>query len=155
FREFREGNQRANSQSGFCVKGRSMQLFQIFDVDEALGTNNVILHERQQVGAAGQYFSISPVLSQQLDYLLLLLWTGVFKGPHARPPAAFSSASSTRSGVSGSMGTRTPMALATALEIAAPGETVGGSPNPITPRSSSPGPDIMWTTNSPTSPRPA
>ena len=33
-------------------------------------------------------------------------------------------------GVRGSTGTRTPVALATALEIAAPDEITGGSPNP-------------------------
>src|ERR1039458_3641125 len=52
------------------------------------------------------------------------------------PRAPPSSASSTRAGVSGRKGTRTPMALATALEMAAPGETTGGSASPITPRSS-------------------
>jgi hypothetical protein len=45
-------------------------------------------------------------------------------------------AANTRSGVRGRKGTRTPKALATALEIAAPGEITGGSPIPITPRSS-------------------
>ena len=44
--------------------------------------------------------------------------------------------SSTRAGVSGRNGTRTPMAFATAFEMAAPGETTGGSAKPMTPRSS-------------------
>ena len=48
----------------------------------------------------------------------------------------FSNASSTRAGVSGRNGTRTPIAFATAFEIAAPGDTTGGSASPITPRSS-------------------
>ncbi len=50
------------------------------------------------------------------------------------PP--FCNAAITRSGVSGRFGTRTPQALATALAMAAPGETTGGSPMPMTPRSS-------------------
>src|ERR1039458_9296943 len=45
-----------------------------------------------------------------------------------------SSASSTRAGVSGRNGTRTPIALATAFEMAAPGETTGGSANPMPPQ---------------------
>ena len=63
----------------------------------------------------------------------------------------FFSAARTRSAVSGSVGTRTPMALATALEMAAPGEMTGGSPRPITPCSSYPLPVIMWTRSLPTS----
>ena len=56
------------------------------------------------------------------------------KALYPMPP--FSSAARTLPGVSGRVGTRTPMALATALEIAAPGEITGGSPRPTTPRSS-------------------
>src|SRR5262249_34960269 len=62
---------------------------------------------------------------------------GIFAGqardlPHGY--AFFFNASSTRCGSRGIVGTRTPMALATALLIAAPGLITGGSPRPITPR---------------------
>ncbi len=40
----------------------------------------------------------------------------------------YASAPKTRSGVNGILGTRTPIAFATAFEIAAPGEITGGSP---------------------------
>ena len=53
------------------------------------------------------------------------------------------SAARTRSGVNGVCGTRTPMALKTALPTAACVEIVGGSPMPMTPRS---GMSSMWTT---------
>src|SRR5437868_5203545 len=97
--------------------------------------DDIIFHERQQIGTAGKDLSLSPIRAQQADGLLWCRWAGVFKGPHHAP--AFSpNAASTRSGVSGRNGTRTPMAFATAFEIAAPGEITGGSPSPITPRSS-------------------
>src|SRR5437016_5955067 len=119
--------------------------------------DDVVLHQAEQIASAREHFSIVPLLTEKANRLLLLFGAGVFEGSHARPPSCpdFSRASRTRSGVSGRFGTRTPIALATAFEIAAPGETVGGSPMPITPRSSYPGPDISWTTRSPTSPSPA
>ena len=59
----------------------------------------------------------------------------------AFPP--FARASRTRFGCkTAGIGTRTPMALNTALPTAAAVEMVGGSPMPMTPRS---GMSIMWT----------
>src|SRR5581483_6125811 len=50
-------------------------------------------------------------------------------------PFLLASAARTRSAVKGACGTRTPMALNTALPMAAAVEIVGGSPMPMTPRS--------------------
>ena len=61
----------------------------------------------------------------------------VGKGLHSVPPRAVlrRAPSSTVSGVIGRLRMRTPVALATALAMAAAVEIVGGSPSPMTPRS--------------------
>src|SRR4029453_8769999 len=62
-------------------------------------------------------------------------WHLVFSDPVLRTGAKrqrrLASAASTRSGVYGALGTRTPRALWTALAIAAAVEIVGGSPMPM------------------------
>src|SRR5262249_30300440 len=102
---------------------------------------DVLLLEVVQVGAAGEQLGLAPLLVEQgqsrrqggrLMVGEVLHW--------AFPP--FARASSTRFGVSGMNGTRTPRALCTALPIAAAVEMVGGSPIPMTPRS---GMSCMWT----------
>ena len=51
-------------------------------------------------------------------------------GTHILEPAFSDKAFSTRSGVSGRKGEVTPIAFATAVAMAAPGEITGGSPRP-------------------------
>src|SRR5581483_6167495 len=116
-------------------------------VHQSLGMYDIIFHERQQVSAAAKDLSLSPIRTQQADGLIWGGGSGELEGSH-HAPAFWPNAVSTRSGVSGRNGTRTPIAFATAFEIAAPGEITGGSPSPMTPRSSYPLPVIMWTTSS-------
>src|SRR5207248_8605825 len=105
----------------------------------ALRRDHIFLHQAHEIGSAREHLRI---VSQHCDGGFDRCRRCVFNCLHyAVPP--FSMAARTLSGVSGSVGTRTPMALATALEMAAPGEITGGSPSPITPRSSKPGPVIM------------
>ena len=133
--EVGDASQRADAQPGARVVADAVQTGDRLDVDQALGGDDVVLHEREQVGAAGEQFGSPQFWREQSDGLLFGFGSGVFEGLHAAPPF-FSSAARTRSGVRGRKGTRTPMALATALEMAAPGEITGGSPSPMTPRSS-------------------
>src|SRR5262249_9830959 len=102
-----------------------------------------------QIGSAREDRRVALVIRQQRDRFLFGARAGVFKGIHARPPF---NASRTRLGVSGRTGTRTPGALATALEMAAPGAGTGGSPRPTTPRSYSLSGWCMIATSSPMSP---
>src|SRR5262249_41739378 len=153
--EFDQRDQRSNSQTVLRIEADPAQISEPLNDHQSPWVNNISLHHRQQVAAARKNFGISPLRTQQSCCLSLLLWTRILKGSHACAPSAVSSACKTCSGVSGKNGTRTPIALATAFEIAAPGDTVGGSPNPMTPISSYPGPVIMWTTRSPISPIPA
>ena len=103
----------------------------VLDVDHALGDDAVGLQQVHEVGPAGEDGRVAVVLGEELDRFGFSLGAGVFEGSHAFAPFR---ASSTRFGVRGSTGTRTPMALATALEMAAFGEMAGGSPRPMTPR---------------------
>src|ERR1051326_723608 len=145
--------QRADAQS-LCVRGNATEIRNVFDVDLSFRCQDIVFHQCQQIGTAREDFGVSPGCAQQADGLGSAVRADVFKRSHHAPPF-FSIAARTRSGVSGRNGTRTPMALATALEIAAPGEITGGSPNPMTPRSSYPLPVIMWTTSSGISLKPA
>src|SRR5256885_7835810 len=99
----------------------------------------MLLEARDEVGAAGEDFALAPLGAEQGGRVRRRVGSGVFEGFHAVIPP-FCSAEITRSGVSGSDGTRTPHALATALAMAAPGESAGGSPMPMTPRFSYSGP---------------
>src|SRR5262249_7000881 len=94
-----------------------------------------------QVGTAGEQLGRPPRLAQQPDRLFDRRRLVVGEVLHAFPPFG-ASASRTFLGVSGRCGTRTPMALNTAVLRAAAVETIGGSPTPITPRS---GMSIRWT----------
>src|SRR5262249_58485980 len=105
----------------------------------------MFFHQRQQIGTAGERFSLSPFVAEQRNGLFFRGWACIFEFVHQPLPPFFANAASTRLGVSGSVETRTPMALATAFDIAAPGELVGGSPRPIGPRSSYPLPCLLWT----------
>src|SRR5262249_42483089 len=124
----------------------------LLDVDHPLRRDQVIFHEGQQIGSAGKDLGVTPIRRQQAQRLLHRVRAHVLEAVHALSPfCAPPKAANTRAGVSGNMGTRTPMAFATALLMAAPGETTGGSPSPITPRLSYLF-DIMCTTSSPISP---
>src|SRR5262249_62154039 len=95
-----------------------------------------------RVGAGGRRLARPPFRVEEADRLLGRFRPKVAEIVHGHLPP-FASAASTRSGESGVSGTRTPMALNTALATAACVEIVGGSPMPTTPRS---GMSIMWTT---------
>ena len=94
--------------------------------------------------------SVPPASSSVVPHLASSRPTACFGGRrpvvgevlHVAFPPFAARAASTRSGVNGVCGTRTPMALKTALPMAACVEMVGGSPMPMTPRS---GMSVMWT----------
>ena len=91
----------------------------------------------RQIGAAGERHRLAAAGREQRHRVFDRGRVGVLEGAHhALLSVASASAASTRSGVNGACGTRTPIALAIALPIAATGEITGGSPMPITPRSS-------------------
>src|SRR5712692_3703710 len=129
-----QGGRRADAHA-FFVDFDALEFRNVAQADHALRFSDVLLERRDEVGAAGQNFRFAPLAAQEAGGFFHRCGSGVFKGFHANLPP-FCSAASTRSGVKGSCGTRTPRALATALAMAAPGEMTGGSPSPITPRSS-------------------
>src|SRR5438034_2125437 len=129
-----QSRKRTNAQA--LRAGRyAAQIFDVFNIHQPLGSDDVVFHQSEQVGSAGEDFCISPACTEQADSLRSAVRAEVFKRSH-QAPAFCPSAARTRSGVSGRNDTRTPMAFATAFEMAAPGEITGGSPNPMTPRSS-------------------
>src|SRR5262249_38284530 len=127
----------------------ALHRFDVLDIDDPLGTDTAGPQQVEEVGPAGQHGGISAMGRKQLDRLFFGAGAGIFEGIHARPPFR---ASRTRLGVRGRTLTRTPIALATAFEMAAPGEMTGGSPSPTTPRSYSLLGWYIFTTSSPTSP---
>src|SRR5207244_10843846 len=68
-----------------------------------------------QISSAGENVRVPPGGPQQAHSLRFGRRANVFEGSH-QAPAFCPSAARTRSGVSGRKGTRTPIALATALE---------------------------------------
>src|ERR1035438_606874 len=148
------GDQRADAQPGRGLLD-ALQFLDALDVHHPLGRVDVVLHEAQEVCAAGQDIRMSPLRRQQPEGLLERCGIGVFEGLHYAFLPSIPKAASTRSGVSGTLGTRTPMALATALPIAAQMAMAGGSPRPMTPRLSFSGRMSMCTTMSPMSSMPA
>ena len=102
-------------------------------VDEARRRRRPVLHQAQEIRAAGERHGA--LGGQHPDRVVGSPGTRVFEGAHqAIPPPLI--AASTRSGVIGISLIGTPAALLAALAIAAPGAMTGGSPRPITPRSS-------------------
>ena len=89
----------------------------------------ILLHQADQVGAAGENVRFAPFRAEQRRRLPAPL-SGLAYAKACIYAFLLSSAASTRSGVSGIRGTRTPMAFATALPIAVSGLTAGGSPKP-------------------------
>src|SRR3989338_10632375 len=152
--ELFERDQRARAQTGARAVLDAGPLADSLDVPHPAGRDYMVLHQAEQVGPASQDRGILPEVAEQPKRLLLGGRGRIFKGSHqAIPP--FSRAASTLSGVSGKVGTRTPMALATALAMAAAGEFIGGSPSPIGPRLCWSASVTMWTTSSPTAAGPA
>src|ERR1017187_10643357 len=150
--EFIHGDEGADAYAGAGLLD-AFELLDVLDVDDALGRVKVLLHEAEEIGAAGQHVGFSPLGGEQRDGLLDGRGIGVCEGLHQ----AFlpSSALSTCIGVMGMLGTRTPMALATALPTAAQMPMAGGSPSPMTPRLSLTSRISRWTTISPMSLMPA
>src|SRR5690606_40401243 len=104
--------------------------------DDAVGRGDVVLHQPDEVHAAGERHRTAALGVERGDRLLHRRGIHVSERLHCVPPVrAASSATSTLRGVMGRLRTRTPVALATALAIAAAVEMVGGSPMPMTPRS--------------------
>ena len=112
-----------------------MELLQVLDIDEALGCDDLCFHECQQIAAACNQFGSTPMRLEDMHGLNLGCGTHIFERPH-HAPSFCDNTLSTRSGVSGRNGALTPIAFAAAVAMAAPGEITGGSPKPMTPRSS-------------------
>src|SRR5690606_9688551 len=107
-----------------------------FHVDDALGRDDEVLHQADEVHPAGQRHRTPALRVERRDRPLRRRGIHVSERLHNVPPVRpASSASRTFCGVIGRLRTRTPVALATALAIAAAVEIVGGSPMPMTPRS--------------------
>ena len=105
------------------------------------GVTRYFLHQAEQIRAAGQHIHFAPACcAEHPDRLLDGSRVGIFEVLHYA--FLLSSAASTRSAVSGTCGTLTPMAFATALPMAATTPIVGGSPSPITPRLSCSGRNV-------------
>src|SRR5262249_44940456 len=129
------------------------QRLDVLDIHHPRGRVNVLLHEADQVRPAGENIHLSPLRAQRPHCLRNRGGIGIREVLHYA--FLLSIAASTRSGLSGIRGTRTPMAFATALPIAVNGLTAGGSPKPTTPRLSCSAVMSRCTITSPISPIPA
>src|SRR5262249_36285677 len=132
----REGAGRRTAGDGGEVLAQAAQ------ADDLVRPRDVFLLPVQQVGAAGQQLGGAPGLIEQADGLRRRRGPVVGEVFHDCFPPFAARAASTRSGLKGECGTRTPMAFMMALPMAALVEIVGGSPMPMTPRS---GMSCMWT----------
>src|SRR5579871_6869290 len=150
--KFIERHRRANAQP---LPGSmdSAKLLHAFDVHQTFGSVDEILHQADLICAAGENVRFAPLGAKQRQRLVQRCRICVFEGLHYA--ILLSSVASTRSAVSGTRGTRTPIALATAFAMAAMPPMAHGSPNPMTPRLSFSSRMSMWTISSPMSPIPA
>ena len=116
------------------LAGDAGQGLDVLEVDDPLGAGDVVLHPADQVGAAGEGLGgRRPARALTASSTLAgLAYSKAFMG-HAFP-SGLARAFRTFMGDIGHSGTRTPMALVTALPIAAAVLIVGGSPTPMTPR---------------------
>src|SRR2546423_11942226 len=151
--QFAERRHGANA-DGLALDLDAFQFRDVPEADDTAGRGDALFQRGQQVGATGEDLGVAPFVAQQRGRFFQRFGRGVFERFHTATPP-FCTAAMTRSGVNGNCGTRVPMALATALAMAAPGDMTGGSPSPMTPRSSYPFPVIMWTLSLPTSLMPA
>ena len=119
--------------NAFRIRVDTPQIREVLQTYHTFRRNDILFQTRNQVGTTGEDFRFPPSWCKKAYGLRERFWCCKFERIHASFPP-FSRAARTRSAVSGSVATRTPHALATAFEIAAPGEITGGSPNPITPR---------------------
>ena len=108
----------------------------VFQINYAIRRGYVVFHATDQVGAARKCGGTG--CAQELDRVFERCWvqrTQKLSSIYAFPSLdAEARAFKTLRGLIGHSGTRTPMALVTALPMAAAVEIVGGSPTPITPR---------------------
>src|SRR4051794_12729697 len=103
-----------------------MQRRNLLEINDASRSHEFGPQQTHQIWTAGKDRRVTVFRIQELHSFGFGRWTSIFKRLHAFAPF---NASRTRFGVIGRTGTRTPTALATAFEIAAPGEMTGGSPN--------------------------
>src|SRR5262249_61391704 len=114
---------------------RNRRVERVLDVDDAVGLRDVVLQPREQVLAAGEREDLPAFGPERGNRVLLGRRVDVGKGFHSVPPAFCASmAARIFAGVSGRLRIVTPVALRTALAIAADVDPVGGSPIPMTPR---------------------
>ena len=108
----------------------------VLEIDDPLGRGDLIFDPAEQVGSAREGDAVRGI--EQLDRVIDARGGSEVKSVHGRYAfpslEAAARALSTFRGVIGHSGTRTPMALVTALAMAAAVAIVGGSPTPITPR---------------------
>ena len=116
-----------------AVAGRNRRI-EVLEIDDPLGRDDVVLHQAEEVHAAGHRQEAATLGRERGDRLFLVRGIDVGEGFQFVPPARSSSAISL-SGVIGMLRIVAPVALRTALAIAAAVATAGGSPIPITPRS--------------------
>ena len=112
------------------------RLIEALDRHHAIRRDDVVLHQPEQVHAAGHRQHPCRVrrTRERRDRFLLVRRIDVGEGLQFVPPARSSSVRSL-SGVIGMCRSVTPVALRIALATAAAVATAGGSPMPMTPRS--------------------
>src|SRR5207248_6982840 len=74
-------SERANTQR-VIHDARTAQLFDPLDIDQAVRCGDVVLHQRNQVGAAGENLNLSPLAAEQRCYLVFAGWAGKLKRSH-------------------------------------------------------------------------
>ena len=79
FGEFGERGERADAQAVARLIADAAQSVDLLDVDQTLGSDHVVLHQRQQIGAAGEDCAL---LAEQRGDLLFLGGADVFKRLH-------------------------------------------------------------------------
>src|SRR5712692_4367779 len=128
--ELDERRERADAQTLSLFAGPATQALDAGEIDEELRLLEPVLHEPEEVRAAGERGRAVPQQAQPVGQRAR---ADVRERVQSRTPAS-ASASRTRARVSGECRTRAPLAFATAFAMAAAVGMIGGSPRPFAPR---------------------
>ena len=81
FQEFFHGDERADGHS-FSGGMNAIQACDILDIHDALGCDDIFLHQAEQVGAAGKHGCVVPVGAKESKHFLFGARMSVFKAFH-------------------------------------------------------------------------
>ena len=81
FQEFFHGDERADGHS-FSGRMNAIQACDTLDIHDALGRDDIFLHQAEQVGAAGKHGCVVPVGAKEPNHLLFGARMSVFKAFH-------------------------------------------------------------------------